>query len=71
MIFYKSFWRDPLFVELYIIEIYKTFKYLFNKFAKGKKILDIGCGSGYLSLELARDGFEVTGVDISEKCIKK
>lgn len=69
--FYKSFWRDPLFVELYILEIYKNFKFFFNKFAKGKKkILDIGCGSGYLALELAREGFEVTGVDISKKCIE-
>ena len=68
--FYKSFWRDPLFVELYILEIYKIFKFLFNKFAKGKKrVLDIGCGSGYLSLELAREGFEVTGVDIYLKSV--
>ncbi len=30
------------------------------------RIIDIGCGSGWLSLELARCGMNVTGYDISE-----
>lgn len=29
-------------------------------------ILDVGCGTGTLSLILAREGFQVTGVDLSE-----
>lgn len=33
--------------------------------AKGTRILDIGCGAGRHSLELARRGFETVGVDIS------
>ena len=30
----------------------------------------MGCGSGYFSLELARHGYHVIGVDISRKCIE-
>ncbi len=29
----------------------------------GKKVLDVGCGGGFLSEEFAKDGFEVTGID--------
>jgi len=35
----------------------------------GAKILELGCGAGNLSLELARRGFQVTGVDISPAAI--
>lgn len=35
----------------------------------GARILDVGCGPGRHSLELARRGYEVVGVDISETFI--
>ena len=35
--------------------------------AAGCQIPDMGCGSGQLALIAARDGFEVTGVDIASK----
>lgn len=35
-----------------------------------KRILDIACGSGWLSFYLNEHGFEVTGVDISQSAIR-
>lgn len=37
---------------------------------EGKKILDLACGQGYFSRQLARSGALVTGVDISGELIK-
>ncbi|MCL5430364.1 MAG: class I SAM-dependent methyltransferase [Candidatus Marsarchaeota archaeon] len=36
---------------------------------KGRKILDLACGSGYISRILARKGAKVTGIDSSERLI--
>jgi len=37
--------------------------------AKAKRVLDLGCGSGWLSVYLARQGFEVVGIDVSAQAI--
>jgi 2-polyprenyl-6-hydroxyphenyl methylase/3-demethylubiquinone-9 3-methyltransferase len=37
---------------------------------RGKKALDVGSGGGYLSEEIARLGFDVTGVDPSAESVK-
>jgi len=37
----------------------------------GAKILDVGCGTGRHSIELARRGFDVTGIDLSEAMLAK
>lgn len=34
------------------------------------KVLDIGCGSGYLSKYLSERAFQITGIDVSEKMIE-
>jgi SAM-dependent methyltransferase len=36
---------------------------------RGNRALDLGCGRGELSLELARRGFEVTAIDYSQSAI--
>lgn len=34
-----------------------------------KKVLDLGCGSGWLSIFISKYGFDVTGIDASESAI--
>lgn len=36
---------------------------------KGKKLLDLACGTGRCSVLFAEEGFEVTGIDISESML--
>jgi ubiquinone/menaquinone biosynthesis C-methylase UbiE len=36
---------------------------------EGKKILDLACGTGELSIRLAGEGYEVTGVDLSTEML--
>ena len=66
--FFNNVWRDPEFVRIYlmpkidvIIDIAKE---------RGGKVIELGCGYGYLSLELARNGLDVMGVDLSPKSIE-
>lgn len=68
--FYKSFWRDPHFIQLYLgqrAEIYLD--WLRKHGGASLRILDVGCGAGYFSLELARAGHNVVAIDISESSI--
>lgn len=39
--------------------------------APGSKLLDVGCGSGQLALMAAREGAEVTGVDIAANWVER
>ncbi len=36
---------------------------------KAVRVLDLGCGAGFLANGLARDGFRVTGIDTSESSL--
>ncbi|MCF0111629.1 MAG: class I SAM-dependent methyltransferase, partial [Erysipelotrichaceae bacterium] len=42
-----------------------------ERFVKGKKILELACGSGELTLMLAKDGYEITATDLSEEMLKE
>jgi 2-polyprenyl-3-methyl-5-hydroxy-6-metoxy-1,4-benzoquinol methylase len=69
--FYKSFWRDPQFIRLYVGRVIDTYLDLLARHCgRGLSILDVGCGAGYVSLELARAGHHVTAIDISAENIR-
>lgn len=50
---------------------YRDLPELMSKYAKGKRALDFGCGTGRSARFLKGLGFEVTGVDISEDMLRK
>ncbi|MFO8069082.1 MAG: class I SAM-dependent methyltransferase [Alkalibacterium sp.] len=35
----------------------------------GEKILELGCGTGILGLKLKRDGYDITGLDLSDEML--
>lgn len=49
------------------------YKYFYSllKNVSGKKVLDYGCGDGWLSFEMAKKSAEVWGIDISEELVKR
>lgn len=49
----------------------KSVGFLLPELKKEDRVLDLGCGSGRDCLFLARRGFEVTGIDISDVAIQK
>ena len=67
--FYNNPWREPEFFKIQWMKIiYRIIKDASSK-KKKQKILEIGCGTGFLSLELARNGNDVLGIDVSKKSI--
>ncbi len=72
----ESFWEEFKQV-LFSEERVKKTPYQVDRFVEildlreGDKILDQCCGIGRHSLELARRGYEVTGVDITEKYLEE
>jgi len=69
--FYKSFWRDPQFVDLYVTGgIRIMLEFLRTYAVAGARVLDAGCGTGYVGLELARNGYRVKGIDISVESVR-
>ena len=35
----------------------------------GKKLLDLACGTGEMTVELAQHGFDVSGIDLSDEML--
>lgn len=72
--FYNNPWRRPAYVQLDFGEQFELIRDAIRaNLTPGKaapKVLEVGCGPGYLSLELARAGFDVTGIDLSPRCVE-
>ncbi len=41
------------------------------KSGKPKEMFDLGCGTGRHTIALVKEGFEVDGIDISRKCVRR
>lgn len=69
--FYNNTWREPEFVKIHMLPrvnwMIETAKSILPN--RGK-ILELGCGTGQLALEFARNGFDMTGVDLSPESIR-
>jgi SAM-dependent methyltransferase len=63
-----SLWKSLTMMELSARDTYHFVKAALPSSAQ--RILEVGCGDGYLALELARDGYDVTGIDKSEEIIE-
>ncbi len=61
-------WRSVPLIELSALDIYQFVQSMLPHPAQ--TIVEVGCGNGYLSLELARDGHEVIGIDVSPDSIE-
>ena len=74
---YKDWFNSPYYHQLYFRRdereaaefIDKLVDYL--KPQKGASMLDIACGKGRHSIQLASEGFKVTGIDLSEESIRE
>lgn len=66
---YSSKYMDEVFTKDTINEVNFLVEEL--RLQEGDSIIDIGCGTGRHSIELAKRGFKVTGIDISKGMLKE
>lgn len=69
--FVTNSWRRPAFVEQDQAAMFRrVHRELERRLGPGPlRILEVGCGPGYMALELARHGHHVTGLDVSPVCV--
>lgn len=72
--FYNNSWRRPEYVRLDMHDkfslVLETLQNHLQKTDDRSSLLEVGCGPGHMTLELARNGFHVTGIDLSAVCIE-
>lgn len=73
--FWDSAWssekltQDTEMVDRYIPKASVEYSYKLLGDIKGKKLLEIGCGSGYETVEFCQKGADVTAIDFSKESI--
>ena len=66
--FYNNVWRRP---ELADMVCGRMARFALSQMPKPKsRVLEVGSGPGYISLELARAGHRVTGLELSPACVR-
>ena len=65
--FYNNPWRYD---DTRKLAIKEKIEFVISSLKNKKNVLDVGCGAGTLSFELARSGYNCTAIDISEKSLK-
>jgi len=74
---FEKWFSDKLYLDLYQHRDEEDARWIINLLQRSiavktnARVLDIACGSGRHSIELARRGFEVTGFDLSEFLINE
>jgi 2-polyprenyl-3-methyl-5-hydroxy-6-metoxy-1,4-benzoquinol methylase len=70
--FYNNSWRRPAFVALDMGEQFGRIQSSLTQHLGSSplRVLEVGCGPGFISLEMARAGHSVVGIDLSPECIR-
>ena len=67
--FYNNMWRNSVFFNEDTVPVRDYFIKSLKK-CRENSVIELGSGNGWFSLELAREGFDVIGLDISPESIK-
>lgn len=70
--FYNNPWRHPEYVKLDFGQIFERIDDAIKQHGprdRRARVMEIGCGPGFMSLEMARAGHDVMGVDVSSRAI--
>jgi 2-polyprenyl-3-methyl-5-hydroxy-6-metoxy-1,4-benzoquinol methylase len=65
--FNNNVWRRPVFVNMLN---QRVIGFCISHLEPGSRVLEVGCGPGHMSLELARNGFRVTGLDVARETLE-